>query len=284
MTKAGGYPHPVIDGAGDVESSFEVKNVTIEPFVEDVKATFDVEFDDPTLRHLIDTGQARLSLKWRCPATLALGEFEPDRVSAQAARTRFSASFPQQDIVGLVTVNIKAVAAKHIDHLSWERQNPDYGDATFRILPGDVLADGGTFSFEPDKAYDPMRPPLESCFGFEQAGPGVKQVRIRLDDPDQVMIQLPQETFALFTQQKGRPDVQASLVVLPALTETLWHLRTLEETDESFEDRAWYRALMAVIKARRCESDDPFLQAQTILEGNPIQRALAQLNRDEEDE
>lgn len=284
MTKAGGYPHPVIDGSGDIESDFEVKNVTIESFIEDVRATFDVECDDPTLLHLIESGQARVSLKWRCPATLALGEFAPVRESSQAARTRFSASFPQQDIVGPVTVYIKVVAMVPIDHLSWERQNADYGGATFRILAGDVLADGGSFSFEPDKAYDPMRPPLESCFGFEQAGPGVNQVRVRLDDPDKVMVQLPQETFSLFTQQKGRPDVQASLVVLPALTETLWRLRTQDRDDESFDDRPWYRALMAAITSRRCETDDPFQQAQSILEGNPIQRAFAQLNRDEEDE
>lgn len=274
----------MIDGSGDVRSVFEVKNVTIEPFIEDVKATFDVEFDDPTLRDLIETGHARLSVKWRCASTLALGECEPDAMTTQAARTRFTVSFPQQDITGLVTVTIKAVATTQIEELIWERQNEDYGDASFQILAGDVLADGGSFSFEPDKAYDPMSPPLESCFGFEQAGPGVKEVRIRLDDPDQVMIQLPEETFTLFAQQKGRPDVQASLVVLPALTETLWRLRTLDSGDESFEDRAWYRALTAITKAKRCENDHPFLQAQKILEGNPIQRAFAQLNRDEEDE
>lgn len=284
MSKPGGYPHPVINGTDDVCSAFEVKNVTIEPFVDDVRVTFDVEFDDPTLRRLIDDGTARLSLKWRCPATLMNGEFEPDAQSVIAERTRFVASFPQEDIIGLVTVYVKVVATQPLRDFSWERQNVDYDGATFEIFAGDVLADGGMFSFEPDKAYDPMRPPMESCFGFEQAGPGVKQVRIRLDDSEKVMIQLPKETFALFVQQNGRPDVQTSLVVLPALAQTLWRLKTLDDHDGSFEDRTWFRALNGVIAARRCADDDPFTQAQKILEGNPIERAFAELIRDQDEE
>lgn len=286
MNRTGGYPHPVIDGGDDVASQFVAKNVSVTDFIEDVVINFDVEVDDPTLLRLMEEGTARLSLKWRCPATLSAGEFPPDLMSDWGYRTRCSASFPQDDVVGPVIVDVKIIATRAIADFAFERQNADYGPARFQISPGDVLGVAGTFRFEPKKTYDPMNPPLESCIGFEQAGPGVDRIRIRLDDPDKVWIMLPEETFTLFNDQVGRPDVQAALVLLPALTETLWRIQVSQKniTDDGFEDTAWYRALMGVVAATNCAHLPPFEQAQRILEGNPVRKAFEQLSRDLEDE
>ena len=43
---------------------------------------------------------------------------------------------------------------------------PDYGGGTFHLQPGDIIADGGYFEFEPDKLYDPLEAPVGSCFQF----------------------------------------------------------------------------------------------------------------------
>ena len=73
----GSYPHPVLDMSDDVDSYFIVSNPGVSPSIEDIELTFEVRTDDPTLIRLLEERKARASLRWRCSATLATDEREP---------------------------------------------------------------------------------------------------------------------------------------------------------------------------------------------------------------
>lgn len=281
----GSFPHPVLDESDDVLSQFVVQNVVCEGRVDTVDVRFDVKLDDDDLLAMLDDGEARLSVKWRCSATMVTREeaLSPQQ-SAQGLR-RYVLVIPQEEVLGDVRVTVRIVAARHIEEYRLHRQNPEYGDATFEVFPGDLLADGGVFTFNPRKAYDPLVPPLESCFRFESAF--TKTLEVQIDDPEQVVVLFPRETFEMFAGQQGRPELQVSLVVLPALMNVLWRMRENSQRstgEESFEDFQWFRAIKNALDSVNASDDDPFLQAQKILDGNPIGAALAKLNVDDEED
>ena len=95
--KRGSYPHPVLDGSDDIDSTFQVLNVTIAPTVDDVEIRFQVRMDDPDIQKLIDAGDARLSFRWKCGPTFSSEELEP-RQAPTGDGTNYLAYIDQQKI------------------------------------------------------------------------------------------------------------------------------------------------------------------------------------------
>ena len=85
------------------------------------------------------------------------------------------------------------IAAAEIEDYRLRSQHPDYGDATFHLQPGDVIADGGYFEFEPDKLFDPLHPPLGSCFRFVSDPRLRKGIGVRFHDDEYVVVEFPPE-------------------------------------------------------------------------------------------
>lgn len=88
-------------------------------------------------------------------------------------------------------VDLSIVATDEIPDYRLRHQHPDYGDAAFHVLPGDMLADAGSFEFAPDKLYDPLNPPIGSCFAFV-AAPGLRKgLSISFLGDEQVVVSFP---------------------------------------------------------------------------------------------
>lgn len=276
----------MLDDSDDVLSEFVVANVLIEPGVDVIDVRFDLKLTDPTIEAMLEDRSARLSVKWRCSSTMLTREMALTPTASIQGFHRYGFAVAQEEVLGDVRVSVRVVAARHIEPYQLQNQNPEYGGALFEVFTGDLLADGGVFEFNPRKAHDPLVPPLESCFRFESVGGPKRSLDVQLGDPDQVVVSFPEETFALFAAQQGRPEVQVSLVVLPALVTVLWRMQRNREwaanDEESFRDFAWFRAINGAIQRLGCENDDPFVQAKKILDTNPISAALATLNVDDE--
>ncbi|HOM53863.1 MAG TPA: hypothetical protein PK184_20615 [Phycisphaerae bacterium] len=60
-------------------------------------------------------------------------------------------------VSGTVEITGFVVARQPIHSYTIQGAHPDYGNATFSIRPGDVLAYSRTFTFEAEKEYDPLR-------------------------------------------------------------------------------------------------------------------------------
>ena len=203
----GSYPHPVLDVSDDVDSYFEVANPHVSPGIEDIGLSFDVRSNDPTLAQLLESGRARLSLRWRCSATLATDEREPDARTALADGHHYEFWLDQKQVRGAVSVDLRVLAVHPLTGFRWERQHPDYGDAIFDLGVGDVLADGGSFTFEADKLYDPLDPPIGTCFKFVQDPNLRRGMRVTFEDDDAVLVRLPPEVHRNLGLQIGRAHV-----------------------------------------------------------------------------
>lgn len=281
----GSYPHPVLDDSDDVASTFEVFNVSITPSVEDVEVFFQVRMTDPDIKALLDGGRARYRFRWSCSSTIDGGVLDDPKIVHYADSVGYTCWIDQRRIRRTVRVEVVIVAAEELPLYHLSAQHPDYGDATFHVHPGDLLADGGSFEFRPDKLFDPLNPPVGSCFRFVPNPDLRKGLRVRFHQDDQVLVEFPEQRLAEFGAITDRPELQISLVVLPALMEAITYIRQNADSpgDEDLSDRLWHRALTKLIDATGLPYERPFEVAQKIL-GNPVDLVLTSLMQEPEEE
>ena len=284
----GSFPHPVLDDSDDVGSSIEAINVAVMPSISDVEIKYEVRSDDPDLWGLIERGVARHSLRWTCSATIATEELTPTLERRVNEGVGLTATIDQGAIRGTVSVELRVVAVEPIPGHRWSRQHAEYGDAMFVIEPGDVIAVCGAFSFDAQKSYDPMRPPVGSCFRFSEKQAHKAGLEVAFDGFDHVEVMLPTDAFNQLRQLAAQPELQIAVVVLPALMRTIEFIKDSagDEQGEDLSERPWYRAISDLI-GQHGSLEDPALElAQRILD-NPADRGLSTavlLDLAEEDE
>ena len=274
MARRGSYPHPIIDAADDVDSTFDVRNVIVDCSQQDVEITYEIVCDDPDLERLLDDGLAMHSLRWHCSATLSTGEMQPEVYRRSPSVYGLRAWIDQELISGDVAVDVRAIASQAIRGHSWKRQHPDYANESFELQVGDVLADGGQFRFNAKKNYDPLDPPIGSCFQFVRSTSRRKRIEVAFDGDQMVDVVIPAETFDDFKLLSHRLDLQISLVVLPALMETLYFMKANRNTDdEPLNDKIWFKTIERLVGEHGGWDRTAFELAQRILE-NPIDRVM----------
>lgn len=282
MATRGSFPHPIIDSADDVQSDFDVLNVMVDPTMQDIEITYELRTDDPDLLRLLDLQIAAHSLRWRCSATIATGEMKPTEIRRTATGFVLKAWLDQQLVKGDVAVDVRVIVLEELRGHAWQRQHSDYGDGTFDLFPGDILADAGTFRFSAEKLFDPLDPPVGSCFRFVRSASRYKRILVTFDSDDTVDVQIPARTFDEFKLFSHRPDLQIALVVLPALMEAL-HFIKENRREEPLDDKAWFIAIERLVDEKGGWEQSLLEIAQKILE-NPIDTAiLTGLGIEEED-
>lgn len=282
----GSYPHPVLDASDDVDSSIQVFNFTFAPSVDDVEIRFQVRMTDPDIQHLLDTGAARYSFRWSCSSTISSGDLQASPTQKYADSTAYSGGIDQEDIRGTVRLEFKVITMSNIDQYILQRQHADYGNAHFSLMPGDVIADGGYIEFEADKLYDPMSPPVGSCFRFVTDPKRRKGLSIRFDDNDHVNVLFPEKVLQGFALLKENPELQISLVVLPALMQTIGFIKDNLDAGAEGEDlseKKWYTAIKDLVEGAGSFEDPAFETAQKIL-GHRLDESLTIPLNDSESE
>jgi hypothetical protein len=284
----GSFPHPVLDDSDDVGSFIEALNVAVTPSISDVEVRYEVRSDDPDLWDLILRGVARHSLRWTCTATVATEEVIPTLERNVYQGVGLISTIDQRAIRGTVNAEVRVVAAERIAEHRWSRQHEDYGDAVFAIEPGDVIAVCGVFSFDAQKSYDPMRPPVGSCFRFSEKQVHRPGLEIAFDSDEFVEVMLPTDAFNQLRQLAAQPELQIAVVVLPALMRTIEFLKEAvgDPEGEDLSERLWYRAIVELIEQHGSIDDSALTLAQRILD-NPAEKGLSAavaLDLAEEDE
>lgn len=269
----GSYPHPVLDDSDDVGSNFRIRNGVVVSGTTSIELQFDVELDDPDLKHYLNSGDARLGVRWKCPSTLCLEQVTPQLVGDFGIYQRFRISMPHDRVSGTITAEPIITASRTITNYYLRKQSPDYGNATFLVQSGDVLATGGQFIFSAEKVFDPMLPPLDSCFQIREYVHLDSGFHVDTSADDYVVIGLAPTAFRHFQNLASKPEYQLATVMLPALIATLTVMEQ-EESSGEFQGKAWYRTLSSLIEQYNVEHEEPYKQAQKILE-DPIGRSMA---------
>lgn len=268
VVRDGSFPHPVLGHADDVASVFDVVNIAVTPLVDDVEVRFRLRSDDPDLGSMLSAGDAQLVVRWSCAATLASGDLAVDVIADHVDGKTYAGWIDQRMVRDRVRVDVAVVAARALSDLRWTRQHTDYGTQSFAVAVGDYLADGYGFEFFADKLFDPMQPPLGSCFRLVPDPLCPRDLRLRFDDDEQVVIVMSVQMAEGLKALGHRPDLQISLVVLPALMETLSFMErnSADASSEDLSGKAWYSTIQDLADRFAARATSPLVAAQLILD------------------
>ncbi|WP_404383541.1 hypothetical protein LL946_00105 [Knoellia locipacati] len=281
MASRGSYPHPVLDNSDDIKGDFRLSAVSVTPTSDFVDIAFDTFIENEEIRDLYITGSLTLRARWRCTATFSSGALALTADWQPTGAIHCTAALDHEDLDGRVDVTVMLVANQQLK-LQLSSQHEDYDGAEFALAQGVLAGHAGTFSFDARKSYDPMRPPLESCFRFQEKTTKKPYIEIDTSAADHVLVEIPQAQYAQFVDQSVMPEVQIATVVLPALVQAL--VDCAEDRDP--EVGGWKATLRALSEANSRAGDSPLAQAQAIL-GDPLAtgfKRLALLVQDEETE
>ncbi|QJS15558.1 hypothetical protein HK412_04285 [Corynebacterium glutamicum] len=273
-TIVGSYPHPVLGNQDDVSSNFQLQNAQFKPDVDDIEISFRVASDDPDLTRMLKSGEAELMARWDCPVTMSNGYLELDVVRQHADGTSFKGWLDQREVREDVRIDIFVVASKTISEFSWQNQHEDYAQDKFEIRKGDLLANGGFFTIKVGKLYDPMDPPVGSCFRITVDPIQKREIKVNFDDDEQVVILMSKEMASGFQELSFRPDLQISLVILPALMETIIFIQKnqSDDSEEDLSDKTWFQTVSSLLRSIDSETS-PIAIAQQLL-GDVVTKVL----------
>lgn len=287
MSNATSYPIPVLGGGVpgnfDVDSRWEVKDITVETMTEDVPIRMRVCCDDPDLKRLLDTGDVAIKARWDCNSTFSSGYLDLSKIQSHADGATYESSIDQRMICNWVTVSVFAVACRNIPGFHWERQHPDYGDASFDVRIGDFLAVPQQFSFIPEKLYDPQRPPVNSIFNIERDPDRKRGIRMELSE-DQIEVFCGKDLFDNL-QRSNSARLKLMSVVLPALIDAIGYMQENEALGDEGDDLSmkWCSTLRELIQSAGLRADGrPLELAQKLLK-QPIDGFLDEYTNQIED-
>ena len=228
----------------------------------------DVACSCAVLNSLLGSGDTELVLHVECSNTLFRRAY-PFRGATHRI------SIPADNLNDAVEVNLLMRAVNRIPTYHIPEAHADYGDTTFDVRPGDIVAVAEGQVFHIESNFDS----LSRIGSIMQINESQKDGDLPMEasfEGDKIVIFLSKSDFADYKLLKFHEVVSGPLtttIVLPVLVEAL-HI--LKDESEGIEDtRRWVRALARRVEKLELSKDmQPLISAQRLLE-LPVKRALS---------
>lgn len=263
------FPHPVVGNADDVpgaafQATFDFASDKTNYYLE---AT--IQCSSRTLLRMIAKGSACYTLHVECGNTLFRRSYDFDTPTHKV-------TIPASAINDAVEVNAFVRAKKIVWDYAPEGAHEDYGDNTFAVGPGDILAVGDGQVFDADNSADPLRRVGALMVVEQSAKPGDHPMEVDFDfRKEKVRILLCEADFVAYRELKGVPHLTNHLtttLVLPVLVQAI---PLVESGGEDVDGCKWAKLLKRRLDDLNAgPASDALSKAQQLLE-LPIRRALA---------
>jgi hypothetical protein len=262
------YPHPVLGNRDDVPNAGFQAAIEMATDKQSIYISSSIDCSSTTLNALLKRADAAFILHVECSNTLF-------RKAYQFSNPVHNIVIPADNLNDAVEVNVFIRAVNRISQYRIAEAHPDYGDTTFDIRRGDILAitEGQIFYIE--STFDS----LSRIGSIMQINESPKDGDIPMEasfEGDKIVIFLSKSDFfdyKLLKLQEGVAGPLTTSIVLPILVEAIHVLK--EESDGAEDTRRWVRALARRIVALNLGSEtQPLLLAQKLLE-LPVKRALS---------
>ena len=243
------FPHPVLsEFSDDIPGGRFDYNLRVQPTQDGKAYELAAEFSltSKTLSGLISSGQAVFGLHLECPGTRY-------RTLLTTDAPRLESTVELEMVDGEVQVNGMILASTDLERYTSKEFNPDYGELSFRVRRGDILALGKPRRFYPNKLDA-----RSSIFVLARnPSPDPPQVDYKLNS-ERIVIYVPDELLKIYRHldryQENRLLLH-SMFILPVLVSVLHILKRPEEvlddgandqfenTHSQYRNRRWYRIL-----------------------------------------
>lgn len=262
------YPHPVLGNRDDVPNAAFQATLEMTADKQSIYVAAEIACSCDVLNSLLATGDVAFVMHVECSNTLF-------RRAYDFRETPHRIAIPVDNLNDAVEVNVFMRAVNRIPAYRIPEAHPDYGDATFDVRRGDILAVAEGLVFHIESSFDS----LSRIGSIMQITASEKDGDIPMEPDfvhDKIVIFLSKSDFADYKVLKRHEGVAGPLtttIVLPVLVEAL---HVLNEDNEGIDDtRRWVRALTRRIESLNLVKEtQPILLAQKLLE-LPVKRALS---------
>lgn len=280
LSRPRSWAHPVVSPLSDdiVSAEFDFR---LEVLAEHDRWILKVVAlnDDRTLSTLISQGLASYVLHVECR-----------RTNYRAAFVSVDSTFEKQiaatQIFGSVDVALMVVARNDIGSYRHPDQHSDYRNCTFQLNAGEPIAVAVSQSFDAFLDVDPILK-LNSIIDIRRDD-GISSMEVDCCAGDRIIVKLPSTDYESYREIRMEHSVRgllASTVILPALLDSLFLLRSLgSDIDEFKAEHGWSRRVLARLELANLDVLDAdadsticLRAAQRLLVG-PVRRSLRDLN------
>jgi hypothetical protein len=258
------YPHPVLGIEDAIEGKFNVHlsvkagkdTIRIEP-------VFDLENDD--INSMIQNKQAQFATQIYCRSTMYRSIFKSESSIQQKI------VIPTSDLRNEVQLDFFVCAATDIQSYCNSKAHPDYGDISFQLNKGEILAYGGHGVFHANKSPEELKA-ISSFMQIERTEKDSGPIQNSYHG-EKIVVQLSKNDYEKYRDIAGNQYAEQLLhssVVLPALMDAI---EQTKEPSSEFTDNSWYKILQALVAEKGKGNDNALYAGQKILD-NPINRAF----------
>ena len=242
------FPHPVLRVRSDdyTDGAFEFAPEILQDDSGNVTIQIQYFLSEDSILDLINRDEARYATIVDCRETLmrqmvASNEAETQRV------------FGPGDLSGKVILSPFIIATKTIKDYRSQHFNPEYGDRTFDLQPGDILALERPVQFLVGPDY---RAPISSIFKMVSV-PELKDGDIRISfSGDKIEIQVSPEQKRIFDGARNMGSSQKATLIAGLYTQTLMAaLDVMRRSEGEYEDLKWYNSILSKCQERGIQLD-----------------------------
>ena len=267
------YPFPVMGNGDDVGGEFKVSpDVTIEHKKITIKLSFEV--DNETMDSLIKKDMARFVVDVRSRGTFLRKTFSTNE-------TELEIELNAQEVRYLLEMSYYVVATKEIADYCPVKMNEIFGDASFVVKPGEVIAMGGSSLTSVELEFDPMVANASS-FIVVNNNPNVDVITVEYES-DLIVINIPSSVYDDYSAVSGvAVDTVHASIILPALVDAIYKIR---DPDNDFQQYLWYLRIREICEARKIDlQEDEALEIAQKLLRDPVKRSMYSLRKMQEED
>lgn len=264
------FPHPVLwKNTNDYTSrQFQAtRNFCVNEHKAPV-LEFDFALSEESIIDLVAQKKATYILEVYCPTTFVRRIFNTREKAGEF-------TLAEGDLYRRVEINAFVVCTEEIHEYASRNFNSEFGDSSFRLLPGDVLAAADAVIFYWDTE---CVAPLHSVFDLVSNN-NVKIGTFEVDtENDKIKIQMNPTDKIRFDSMRQATELKSytMFVYFSVVAEVLRQVK--EFSNDDGKDRKWYRAIehkLLEMGENVSPSLDPFKLAQKLLR-NPLGMVLPQ--------
>lgn len=272
MTRVASFPIPVLGSRDDVAGELAVDHCSVEVDDGRVEIKLRLLMDNPGIAARIDSGSAAFALRLSCQRTF----FRKTWVSSVP---EFTVQLEQHEVSGRIQLHPTVIATDSMTGYRPTGLNADYGDTTFGVRRGQVLAIARSHSANLDTSFDPLRNLDASIIRIGKDEDLTGSFRIDCES-DQILLFIDKSSWGKYQSVKTRvPHTIMMSLVVPVVAEAIHQMRR-SDADDAYGNFKWYQRMKQVIDVRphlQIDTGSPLQIAQELL-SSPHQKGLAELD------
>lgn len=265
------YPHPVLWSKNDdyLSSSFDCE-IRLSKEIRKIGLEVFFHLKNRGLKQLIKNEKAEYLLHIESPASSY-------RINFSSSTDIMKISLSDENLLGKISLCPYIVAKTEISNYFNKSFNPDYGNISFPLSKGMILAIGTQQSFRADKEKDDLSKVPSIFTIYKKETTEELPMEIELND-EKIRIGLNKKDYEnYYATISSHPHIVNSFLIYPAL---IFMFERLKEGLSDYSTLRWFLALEKMFKKYNMILNEDLLSARSSLElaqsimNLPVSKAL----------